>query len=102
MEIAVIRNFHYRRPHGGLNSKTIRSYRHGSIYFFSYSTVLVQTIHFFCQVEQNSCNSNLYYIYLFLFQLFVDKDTIVNAVSASHDAHTFKIDNKVLMINIRF
>lgn len=26
--------------------------------------------------------------------LFVDKDTIVNAVSASHDAHTFRIDNK--------
>lgn len=26
--------------------------------------------------------------------LFVDKDTIMNAVSASHDAHTFKIDNK--------
>jgi len=26
--------------------------------------------------------------------LFVDRDTIMNAVSASHDAHLFKIDNK--------
>ena len=28
-------------------------------------------------------------------QLFVDKDTIMNAVSASHDTHLLKIDNKV-------
>lgn len=27
-------------------------------------------------------------------QLFVDKDTIVNAVNASHDAHLLKIDNR--------
>jgi len=33
--------------------------------------------------------------FFFIFQLFVDKDTIVNAVSASHDAHTYRIDNKV-------
>ena len=30
----------------------------------------------------------------FPFQLFVDKDTIMNAVSSSHDAHLMKIDNK--------
>ena len=28
-------------------------------------------------------------------KLFVDKDTIMNAVSASHDTHLLKIDNKV-------
>ena len=28
------------------------------------------------------------------FQLFVDKDTIIGAVSASHDAHMLKIDNQ--------
>lgn len=27
-------------------------------------------------------------------QLFVDKDTIVNAVGASHDIHLLKIDNR--------
>lgn len=30
----------------------------------------------------------------FPLQLFVDKDTIMNAVSSSHDAHLLKIDNK--------
>ena len=30
----------------------------------------------------------------YMFQLFVDKDTIMNAVSTSHDAHLLKIDNK--------
>lgn len=29
-----------------------------------------------------------------LLQLFVDKDTIMNAVSSSHDVHLLKIDNK--------
>lgn len=29
-----------------------------------------------------------------LFQLFVDKDTIINAVSSSHDIHLLKIDNR--------
>lgn len=28
------------------------------------------------------------------FQLFVDKDTIINAISTSHDYHLLKIDNK--------
>lgn len=28
-------------------------------------------------------------------KLFVDKDTLMNAVSASHDTHLLKIDNKV-------
>jgi hypothetical protein len=28
------------------------------------------------------------------YQLFVDKDTIVNAVGASHDIHLLKIDNR--------
>ena len=28
------------------------------------------------------------------FQLFVDKDTIINAVTSSHDVHLLKIDNK--------
>ena len=28
------------------------------------------------------------------FQLFVDKDTIVNAMGASHDVHLVKIDNR--------
>jgi hypothetical protein len=27
-------------------------------------------------------------------QLFVDKDTVINAVSASHDTHLLKIDNR--------
>ena len=27
-------------------------------------------------------------------QLFVDKDTIINAVTSSHDVHLLKIDNK--------
>lgn len=31
---------------------------------------------------------------LLTFQLFVDKDTIVNAVGASHDIHLLKIDNR--------
>ena len=30
----------------------------------------------------------------FPLRLFVDKDTIMNAVSSSHDAHLLKIDNK--------
>ena len=30
----------------------------------------------------------------YLFQLFVDKDTIINAVTSSHDVHLLKIDNK--------
>lgn len=29
-----------------------------------------------------------------VFQLLVDKDTIINAVSSSHDVHLLKIDNK--------
>ena len=29
-----------------------------------------------------------------VFQLFVDKDTIINAISTSHDYHLLKIDNK--------
>lgn len=33
-------------------------------------------------------------IIAFPLQLFVDKDTIMNAVSSSHDAHLLKIDNK--------
>lgn len=33
-------------------------------------------------------------IITFPLQLFVDKDTIMNAVSSSHDAHLLKIDNK--------
>lgn len=38
-------------------------------------------------------------VYLFsncyiIFQLFVDKDTIINAVTSSHDVHLLKIDNK--------
>ena len=28
------------------------------------------------------------------FQLFVDKDTIINAVTSSHDVHLLKIDNR--------
>jgi len=35
-----------------------------------------------------------YYCYYFSFQLFVDKDTIINAVSSSHDVHLLKIDNR--------
>ena len=31
---------------------------------------------------------------MILFQLFVDKDTIINAVTSSHDVHLLKIDNK--------
>jgi hypothetical protein len=31
---------------------------------------------------------------VFSFQLFVDKDTIINAVTSSHDVHLLKIDNK--------
>lgn len=32
---------------------------------------------------------------MFLFiQLFVDKETIVNAIGASHDVHLLKIDNR--------
>lgn len=30
----------------------------------------------------------------YYFQLFVDKDTIINAISTSHDYHLLKIDNK--------
>ena len=30
----------------------------------------------------------------FLLQLLVDKDTIINALSSSHDVHMLKIDNK--------
>ena len=30
----------------------------------------------------------------FVLQLFVDKDTIINAVSSSHDVHLLKIDNR--------
>lgn len=30
----------------------------------------------------------------FSLQLFVDKDTIINAVTSSHDVHLLKIDNK--------
>jgi hypothetical protein len=33
-------------------------------------------------------------IFYFSSQLFIDKDTIMNAVSTSHDAHLLKIDNK--------
>lgn len=31
---------------------------------------------------------------VYLLQLFVDKDTIINAVTSSHDIHLLKIDNR--------
>ena len=31
---------------------------------------------------------------ILLLQLFVDKDTIINAVTSSHDTHLLKIDNR--------
>lgn len=34
------------------------------------------------------------YLIFLAHQLFVDKDTIVNAVGASHDIHLLKIDNR--------
>ena len=33
-------------------------------------------------------------LHVSVFQLFVDKDTINNAVTSSHDVHLLKIDNK--------
>lgn len=33
-------------------------------------------------------------LFWWVFQLFVDKDTIINAVSASHDVHLLQIDNR--------
>ena len=38
-----------------------------------------------------ACINVIFYVYL---QLFVDKDTIINAVTSSHDVHLLKIDNK--------
>lgn len=29
-----------------------------------------------------------------IFKLFIDKDTVVNAIQTSHEAHQLKIDNK--------
>lgn len=41
-----------------------------------------------------SCVTDFDHILLYYKQLLVDKDTVMSAVTSSHDAHMLKIDNK--------